>query len=79
MYKHYLKNINVKDFRNNTSQLFADYQWLQRIWTHPYTCRLYEDDFKKLSHSKSKKKLKKENVKFIVIYDYLKYHVFVEN
>lgn len=40
LYRHYLENFSSKGYQGKGAQLFADYQQLQRIWTHPRVLKM---------------------------------------
>ena len=68
MYEYYMSNYSAKgdpSWKNTATALFADYQSLQRIWTHPYAFKLHQDrfiEFKIQGTPKNKKKSKKKSV-----------------
>ncbi|KAK6642872.1 hypothetical protein RUM43_004374 [Polyplax serrata] len=48
MYRFYMANYSAKGdktWKNQATKLFADYQALQRVWTHPYVLKQYEDKY----------------------------------
>ena len=40
LYKHYLENYSSRGYQGKGAQLFADFQQLQRIWTHPRVLKM---------------------------------------
>ncbi|CAL7933444.1 unnamed protein product [Xylocopa violacea] len=51
MYRHYLE-VFARQSRNASGSLFADFQALQRIWTHPLVLRLNAEKMEKLNEKK---------------------------
>ena len=51
LYRHYLENF-ARRLRAASGALFADYQALQRIWTHPLVLRLNADKMARINETK---------------------------
>ncbi|XP_043599240.1 transcriptional regulator ATRX homolog isoform X1 [Bombus pyrosoma] len=51
MYQHYLDNF-ARRIRNANGTLFADFQSLQRIWTHPLVLRMNAEKIEKINEKK---------------------------
>ncbi|OXU25889.1 hypothetical protein TSAR_011084 [Trichomalopsis sarcophagae] len=51
MYQHYLDNF-ARRYGQRNGSLFADFQELQRIWTHPYVLRLNAEKVEKANEKK---------------------------
>ncbi|KAJ1526822.1 hypothetical protein ONE63_008390 [Megalurothrips usitatus] len=43
MYRHYLEHFSSKGYQGKGAQLFADFQQLQRIWTHPRVMKMSQE------------------------------------
>lgn len=52
-----------KTWKNQATKLFADYQALQRVWTHPYVLKQYEDKYAEMVQQGKMKKGRKRKVK----------------
>ncbi|XP_018406141.1 PREDICTED: transcriptional regulator ATRX homolog [Cyphomyrmex costatus] len=52
MYQYYLENFAKRQFGSGRSHLFADFQALQRIWTHPIVLRLNAEKIEKANEKK---------------------------